>query len=414
MRVYFSYNTLKLIIVSIFVFFMLAGCASKDVQPDAVKGFFQVDKTQLNSILSRMNSLDEGKQSWVSLAPGIKENIKYLSKKKADDVAVKYGNMEITWGMLARTNAELLEILPELDVYPDLLKDKFVWFALSPRTLLTGYYEPYLEASLTPDPAYPYPLYSVPSDLKVLDLGKFHYRWKGQQLIYKVENGSVVPYDDREAIDFKGALKGKGLEIAWVKNLVDVFVLQIQGSGRLLLSDGSVKHILYAGKNGQKYVSLGKVLINRGLMPKEGMSMQGIREFLKDNPDLVEELLTTNPSYVFFRLDDSGPYGAMNAPLTPMASVAVDSKVLPLGAMALLTTKLPEDGVDNRKPFTRMVLAQDRGGAIKGTRVDLFCGSGSNAEFLAGHLKSWSHIYLPISREAFNQYLLKNSDECKK
>ncbi|SME91965.1 murein transglycosylase A [Desulfovibrio gilichinskyi] len=414
MRVYLPYNMSKLVLVSIFAFFMLAGCATKNVQPDAVKGFFQVDKTQLNSILSRLNSADGEKQSWISLASGINENIKYLSRKQADDVAVKYGNMEITWGMLARTNEELLEILPELDVSPDLLKDKFVWFALSPRTLLTGYYEPYLEASLTPDPAYPYPLYSVPADLKVLDLGKFHYRWKGEQLIYKIEDGAVVPYDDRKAIDFEGALKNKGFEVAWVKSLVDVFILQIQGSGRLLLADGSVKHILYAGKNGQKYVSLGKVLIDRGLMPKEGMSMQGIKQFLKNNPDLVEELLITNPSYVFFRLDDSGPYGAMNAPLTPMASVAVDSSVLPLGSMALLTTKLPEAGVDDKKPFTKIVMAQDRGGAIKGTRVDLFCGSGSDAEFLAGHLNSWSHIYIPVSREALNQYLLKKSDECKK
>ena len=414
MRVYMSYNTLKLTIVYMFAFSLFAGCALKDVQPSAVNGYIQVEVSQLNSILRDLNSPDGEKQSWMSLEAGIKENIKYLSKKTADEVAVRYGSMEITWGMLARTNIELLEILPELDVYPDLLKDKFVWFALSPRTLLTGYYEPYLEASLTPDPAYPYPLYSVPSDLKVLDLGKFHYRWKGQHLVYKIEDGSVVPYDDREAIDFKGALKGKGFEIAWVKNLVDVFVLQIQGSGRLLLADGSVKHILYAGKNGQKYVSLGKVLIDRGLMPKEGMSMQGIREFLKDNPDLVEELLTTNPSYVFFRLDDSGPYGAMNAPLTPMASVAVDNHVFPLGAVGVLTTKLPQDGVDSKKPVTKFVMAQDKGGAIKGTRVDLFCGSGPDAEFLAGHLKSWSHIYLPISREALNQYLLKKSDECKK
>lgn len=409
-----SNSTSKLFFVSIFVFFLLAGCATKNVEPDAVKGFFKVEKNKLNSILNSLNSPDNEKQSWMSLESGIKENIKYLSRKNADDVAVNSGNMEITWGMLARTNSDLLEILPELDVRPDLLKEKFVWFALSPRTLLTGYYEPYLEASLTPDPAYPYPLYSVPEDLKILDLGKFHYRWKGQQLVYKIEDGSAVPYDDRKAIDFEGALKNKGLEIAWVKSLVDVFVLQIQGSGRLLLADGSIKHVLYAGKNGKKYVSLGKVLINKGFMPREGMSMQGIRAFLKDNPSLVEELLSTNPSYVFFRLDDSGPYGAMNASLTPMASVAVDSKVLPLGAMALLTTKLPEDGVDTKKSFTRMVMAQDRGGAIKGTRVDLFCGSGVDAEFLAGHLNSWSHIYLPISREALRLHSCQNSDENKK
>ncbi|MBI9110388.1 murein transglycosylase A [Maridesulfovibrio ferrireducens] len=405
MGFYMPLKRSALLFVVLLVFFLFTGCATKDLQPIAGKGFYEVDKKQLNSILSRLNSQENGENSWINLEKGIKENIKYLSRKPADGVAVKYGNMEITWGMLARTNLELLEILPELEISPELLRNQFAWFALSPRTLLTGYYEPNLEASLTPDPAYPYPLYSVPGNLKILDLGKFHYRWKGQQLIYKIEGDSVVPYDDRKSIDFEGTLQNKGLEVAWVRDLVDVFILQIQGSGRLLLADGSVKHILYAGKNGHKYVSLGKVLIDRGLMAKEGMSMQGIRSFLKDNPELIEELLITNPSYVFFRVDDVGPFGAMNAPLTSMASVAVDSSVLPLGAMAILTTKLPQEGTDKKKTFTKMVMAQDRGGAIKGTRVDLFCGSGPDAEFLAGHLKSWSHLYLPISRESLNRQI---------
>ncbi|WP_319779758.1 MltA domain-containing protein [Maridesulfovibrio sp.] len=336
--------------------------------------------------------------SWLDMKPGIERNINYLSRRPKDKAAVKYGRMKVTWGMLKRTNEEMLELLPRLENEPELLNERFIWYSMVPRTLLTGYYEPYLEASLTPNPNYPYPLYSIPTDLKTLDLGKFHHRWKGQHLIYRQEADEVVPYYDREDIDFKGALQGKKLEIAWVKDLVDVFILQIQGSGRLVLPDGSVRHVLYAGKNGLKYVSLGKVLIERGLLPKEGMSMQKIKAFLDANPELVEELLTTNPSYVFFRLDDEGPFGSMGAPLIPMTSVAVDSRVLPLGSLALLTTRLPQQGENGKTPFTRIVMAQDRGGAIKGTRVDLFCGSGPEAEYLAGHLTSWSHVYLPVSR----------------
>ncbi len=388
------------------VTFLFAGCATIDVKKPksvVVKGFNELKKSQVNSLISKLSAQDNGDMSWDNLREGINSNIKYLSRKPAEGIAAKYGNMEISWDMLLRTNLELLEILPKLDESPELLEEKFAWYALSPRTLLTGYYEPYLEASLTPDPAYPYPLYGVPEDLKIIDLGDFHYRWKGQQLIYRVEEDGAVPYHDRKAIDFEGALENKGLEVAWVRDLVDVFILQIQGSGRLILPDGSVKHILYAGKNGLKYVSLGKVLIDRGLMSKEGMSMQGIRAFLKSNPDLIEELLVTNPSYVFFRVDDVGPFGSMNAPLTPMSSVAVDSQVLPLGSLAVLKTKLPVLDDKNKKSFVKMVMAQDRGGAIKGTRVDLFCGSGDDAEFLAGHLKSWSHIYLPISRDYFEQ-----------
>lgn len=336
--------------------------------------------------------------SWLELQKGIERNIKFLSRKLEQGVAAKYGHMEITWGMLKRTNEEMLELLPRLKESPELLGDKFVWYTMVPRTLLTGYYEPYLEASLTAHPDYPYPLYSIPGDLQSLDLGKFHHRWKGQHLIYRQENGEVLPYYDREAIDFNGALQDRGIEIAWVKDLVDVFILQIQGSGRLVLPDGSVKHVLYAGKNGLKYVSLGKVLIQRGLLPKEGMSMQKIKAFLDANPELVQELLSTNPSYVFFRIDDEGPFGSMGAPLTPMASVAVDSNVLPLGSLALLTTRLPQEGSKSKTPFAKIVMAQDRGGAIKGTRVDLFCGSGPEAEYLAGHLTSWSYVYLPVSR----------------
>ncbi|NDV27324.1 transglycosylase [Desulfovibrio sp. JC010] len=388
------------LLISIFAF---SGCSLLSGTPEApvkvqTKGYYKVDSVQVAGLINRLQNQSGADFSWLDLQKGIERNIKYLSRRPENSVAAKYGRMQITWGMLKRTNEEMLELLPRLASSPELLNEKFVWHSMVPRTLLTGYYEPYLEASLTPHPDYPYPLYSIPSDLKTLDLGKFHHRWKGQQLIYRQDGEDVLPYHDREDIDFEGALQGRGFEIAWVKDLVDVFILQIQGSGRLVLPDGNVKHVLYAGKNGLKYVSLGKVLIQRGLLPKEGMSMQKIKAFLAANPQLVEELLTTNPSYVFFRLDDEGPFGSMGAPLTPMASVAVDSKVLPLGSLALLTTRLPQQGKKQKAPFARMVMAQDRGGAIKGTRVDLFCGSGPDAEYLAGHLTSWSHIYLPISR----------------
>ncbi|WP_154655431.1 murein transglycosylase A [Maridesulfovibrio hydrothermalis] len=388
------------------VAFIVSGCATRTstrIPATPVKDFVKIDSSQVKGLINRVYAQSGSDFSWMDLQKGVEYNLKYLSRKSGNKVAARYGKTEITWEMLRRTNEEFLDILPRLETSPELLEENFVWFELSPRTLLTGYYEPYLEASLTPDPAYPYPLYSVPSDLKKLDLGKFHHRWKGQQLLYRVENEKVMPYHDREAIDFNGALEGQGLEVAWVKDLVDVFILQIQGSGRLILPDGTVKHVLYAGKNGLKYVSLGKVLIQRGLLSKEGMSMQKIRSFLKENPQYVEDLLKTNPSYVFFRIDDEGPFGSMNAPLTPMISVATDSKVLPLGTLALLTTRLPEQGEKGKTPFAGIVMAQDRGGAIKGTRVDLFCGSGSDAEFLAGHLTSWSHIYVPVSRKYFEE-----------
>ncbi|WP_320170026.1 MltA domain-containing protein [Maridesulfovibrio sp.] len=398
---FFAENTLKkLLYLIVVVAFSLAGCSTRTV-PTALpgKGYVKIDRAQVQGLVNRLYTQSGPSFSWMSLKSGVEQNLKYLSRRNGNSVAARYGAMTITWEMLRRTNEEFLQILPHLDDSPELLEDKFVWYELVPRTLLTGYYEPYLEASLTPDPDYPYPLYSLPSDLKKMDLGKFHHRWKGQTLLYRIEDGEPVPYYDREKIDFDGALQGQGLEVAWVKDRVDIFMLQVQGSGRLVLPDGSVKHVLYAGKNGLKYVSLGKELIQRGLLPKEGMSMQKIRTFFKENPQLVEKLLVTNPSYVFFRLDDEGPFGSMGSPLTPMASIATDTKVIPHGSLGLLTVRLPVQGQDTKEASARIVMAQDRGGAIKGTRVDLFCGSGPDAEFLAGHLNSWGHVYFPVSRE---------------
>ena len=389
------------IIIFLFLSLFLSSCSLMTDSPriSPATGYYKIDSSEVQGLINRLYTQAGPGFSWMDLEKGIRHNIQYLSRKSGDGIAAKYGKFKITWDMLRQTNEDFLNILPRLDTEPELLAENFVWYALSPRTLLTGYYEPYLEASLTPDPRFPYPLYSVPADLKKVDLGEFHHRWKGQKLLFRVDGDTIVPYYNRDEIDFKGVLAGRGLEIAWVKDLVDVFILQIQGSGRLILPDGSIKHVLYAGKNGLKYVSLGKILIQRGLLPKEGMSMQKIREFLAQNPQLVEELLNTNPSYVFFKLDDEGPFGSMAAPLTPMASIATDTRVLPSGALAMLTTRLPVADADIKEPMAKIVMAQDRGGAIKGTRVDLFCGSGPDAEFLAGHLNSWSHIYFPVSRK---------------
>jgi len=304
---------------------------------------------------------------------------------------------DCTWADLAATLERLLAVLPRLEAEPELLDREFSWREVRPKSLMTGYYEPELEASLEPDPAYPIPLYGVPGDLRTSDLGRFHPRWKGQVLTYRVEGGEIRPYFSRAEIDGSGALNSTETPIAWTRDPVDVFFLQVQGSGRLRLPDGSMRHVLYAGKNGQEYVSVGKVLIERGFVPREEMSMQRIREYLREHPDQVRELLDTNPSYVFFRLADDGPLGAMGRTLTPLVSVATDSAFLPLGSILAVDTDFPEAGGGER-PAAFLGLAQDRGGAIKGTRLDLFCGAGERAEFLAGHLQARSRVFLLLKK----------------
>lgn len=165
--------------------------------------------------------------------------------------------------------------------------------------------------------------------------------------------------------------------------------------------DGTIKHILYAGKNGRQYVSLGKVLIDKGYMTRDQVSMQSIRAFLESRPDIMHKLMAENPSYVFFRLADDGPIGSMNAPLTPMVSIAVDRQFIPFGAVMAMTLPLPgyADG------FAGLVTAQDTGGAIKKSHVDLFCGAGPRAEYLAGHMDGDGKLRILVSKRALEPVL---------
>lgn len=384
-------------LLAAFLALLIQGCAPRRPVEPAL-GYAPLGVREATSLAKDLRSRDQGLKSWRELEPGLRRSLAYVGARPQAGKAVDRPGLALTWGALRATLEDLLRLLPELDRDPGLLAREFTWFRLHPGTLLTGYYEPWLEASLTPDPAYPEPLFGVPQDLKVTDLGKFHPRWKGQQLTYRVENGAVVPYHDRQAIDQAGALDGKGLEIAWTRDPVEIFFLQIQGSGRLVLPDGRIRHVLYAGKNGREFVSLGKVLEQRGYLTKGEITMQSIKDLLASRPDLRDELLATNPSYVFFRLADQGPYGSAGQVLTPLVSAAVDRSMVPLGAVFALDSRLP--GERGEIPFQGLMLAQDTGGAIKETRVDLFCGSDSRAEFVAGNLKSQAQVLVLVSNRA--------------
>ena len=172
------------------------------------------------------------------------------------------------------------------------------------------------------------------------------------------------------------------------------------GSGRLEFEDGTVKHVLYAGKNNCSYVSLGRVMKERGLLEPDNVSMQTIRKYLELHPQEASTLFCENPSYVFFRLADRGPIGAMGVPLLPRVSLATDSRVIPLGALTAFAVPLPGDsGVQGRGGLLAGIgLAQDRGGAIKGNRADLFCGAGPWAEHVAGYLDMQGAVFMLVAR----------------
>jgi membrane-bound lytic murein transglycosylase A len=267
------------------------------------------------------------------------------------------------------------------------------------RVLVTGYYEPVLEGSESRGGAYQYPLYKRPPDLVGADLSKFPLA-KSQSTIYgRVQDGQLVPYYTREEIDGKGALAGKGLELVWLRDPVDLFLLQVQGSGRVNLPDGRTVRVQYDAPNGHPYASLGRAMVEKGLLPKDGVSIPAIRAYLEARPDQRWQLLGLNPSYTFFRLETGGPYGNIGVAITPLRSIATDSKVFPKGVPCLLRTVQPVAAPDGKilrwEPVTLFVFNQDTGGAITGPgRVDLFWGSGPEAERAAGSLQHPGELYL--------------------
>jgi len=262
--------------------------------------------------------------------------------------------------------------------------------------LFTGYYESALRGSLKKQGKYLTPLYLRPTDLVMVDLGEFRPNLKGERIAGRVVNGQLKPYADRKAIE-AGALAGRNLELLYVDDPVDAFFLQIQGSGRVTLPDGSEIRIGYDGQNGHPYVAIGRELVARGALTKEEVSMQTIRAWLASHPGEARDLMNMNPSFVFFRkLDGDGPVGGQGVALTPGRSLAVDRSFVAYGVPMWLDA---EDPLQSSQRIRRLLVAQDTGGAIRGpVRGDVFWGHGAEAEKRAGLMKSQGRYWLLLPK----------------
>lgn len=270
--------------------------------------------------------------------------------------------------------------------------------------LFTGYYAPILEGSLTQTPVFAYPLYRIPDDHIVIHLGRFDEKHAGERLIARLEGNEAVPYYTRGEIDIEQCLRGRGLELVWLTDPVDVFFLHIQGSGLVHLPDGRRLTVSYAQSNGHPYRSVGRLLMEReGLTPAQ-VSMRGIKEYLRERPDEMLRILAHNESYVFFRIVEEGPIGCLDVPVTPGRTIATDPAYFPQGALAFIRLKKPtvdDDGnIVDWVSFSRFALNQDAGGAIKGPRrVDLYCGDDAYAEIMAGHLRQEGELYFLVRKK---------------
>ncbi|MDR2240815.1 MAG: murein transglycosylase A [Zoogloeaceae bacterium] len=263
----------------------------------------------------------------------------------------------------------------------------------STEGLVTGYYEPLLRGSRKRNKTFAHAIYGVPDDLLTIDLGELHPELKHLRLRGRLDGRKVVPYWARaELTPRSAALAGKAL--LWVADPIELFFLQVQGSGRVELPDGRRVRVGYADQNGHPYRSIGRWLVEQGELKLEQASMQGIQAWARAHPGRLNELLNVNPSFVFFReLPDNGggPPGALGVPLTPGRSIAVDPRAIPLGAPVFLSTTFPA----SERPLTRLVMAQDTGGAIKGAvRADFFWGFGAEAGAQAGRMRQPGRMWV--------------------
>jgi len=274
---------------------------------------------------------------------------------------------------------------------PDFFERNFTPFAVGGEALFTGYYEPQIRGSRARTGAFQTPVYGLPSDLVRVDLGLFNPKLKGERVSGKVEGRALVPYADRAQIDTGGVATAPIL--FYTDDAIAFFFLQIQGSGRVAFSDGSMARIAYAGENGQAYTAIGRTLIADGSLTREEVSLQSIRAWLAAHPDRARAVMQTNRSYIFFSevpMGDPalGSTGSLGTNLTPLASLAVDSRIHALGAPFYVAA----DGPD---PVHQVMVAQDIGGAIRGpARGDMFFGFGEQAEHRAGAMKAPGRLYL--------------------
>ena len=340
-----------------------------------------------------------------SLRIAVHRSISYLEKLPPDRIVGEqprpFTAKEVLNGL-----REFEGLLPQWDCRACWLEEfnarfEFVPSSDDPKTqtiLFTGYYQPVIEASLVPTAEFAYPIYGKPADLIVAEQVTLAPAPIKEKVIGRVQGESWLPYYSRREIDQEGSLSGRGYEIAWAKDPVDLFFLHIQGSGLLQLPDGQRLQIGYAGANGRPYRSIGRWLIDRGKIPQEEISMQRLRLYLAEHPEERSEIFAYNESYVFFRLVSEGPLGSLDFPLKPGRSIATDARLFPKGALALIITEKPIVDAAGRlagwQPFARFVLNQDTGGAIRGPqRVDLYFGTGGEAGAAAGVMNRQGKLY---------------------
>ncbi len=346
-----------------------------------------------------------------SLATAIARSLEYY-ERLPEDKLYRFDDTFYTVGEMKESLLQFMEIY-RMPVSNEMkrarIEETFAFYRASGKTgkgdvLFTGYYAPILEGSREKTEVFRYPLYRTPDDHVVINLGKFKNAYEGERIIARVADREAIPYYTRKDIDIDECLKDRGLEIVWLADPVDVFFLHIQGSGIIHLRDGSYMNVSYEQSNGHPYRSVGRLLMDERKLSIGEVSMRGIKKYLTEHPEEMLDILGHNESYVFFRIVESGPVGSLNVPVTGGRTIATDASLFPKGALAFIRVRKPvldKDGdIESWTSFSRFVLNQDTGGAIKGPgRVDLYCGEGEYAEVMAGHMREEGALYFLVTKK---------------
>ncbi|AGC49233.1 transglycosylase [Myxococcus stipitatus DSM 14675] len=342
-----------------------------------------------------------------SLRVALGESLIWLRTRPVDHRFV-YGPREVTAGELVaaleRLRDRLTDGLSSQDVSTAVLAEFDLLESAGGEdgtVLFTGYYEPVLDGSMTRSEEYSIPVLSAPDDLIEVPLEPFAERFASEKVFGRLEGKRLVPYWNRSAIR-GGKLGQRKLELAWVRDPVALFFMEVQGSGTLRLVDGTERRVGYAASNGRPYRSIGSLLIQEGAIPKEQMSMQALRAWLAANPTQRDRVLDHNESYVFFRFLPGAAVGSLGREVTPGRSIATDARLFPKGGLAFIQTDHPvkmADGSVQWKPLARFMFNQDTGGAIRGAgRVDVFWGRGPEAELAAGMMKQKGRLFFLVPK----------------
>ncbi len=391
----------SVLLICIFLTSLFFGCAQLILRPpEEIPVFAKLSVSEYPWFVDDTN--------YVSLSDSIQQSLSYL-QKRPKDMKFKFGQDVYETSHMIDSLVNFLEFTEKKPSAGELRryihKNYYVYKSTgingNGEVLFTGYYEPLLEGSLIKSETYKYPVYGTPPDLISIDLSLFSTKYAGEKITGRYTGRTVVPYYERKEIETGKMLEGKAPVIVWVKNPIDLFFLQIQGSGKINLDNGETINVHYHASNGQPYKSIGNLLIEKGIVPRSEMSMQRIRAYLSSNPDQIDDTLNYNPSYVFFKTEKEGPLGYLDVRLTPERSIASDRRIFPLAGLAYIDTVKPVlDENGNIKEWlksNKFVLNQDTGGAIRGPgRADIFWGNGKYAEIAAGNMQHKGSLYFLI------------------